>query len=359
MYKNTILAVLVALSFSAIAGDKGNGGYSVVCRNDDGTIASAELLDIYEGRLIHNLNYTNNSLTVAALLSAAQYKVLTEKSFSDKFIREIRSIHSNLVFIPEGNVLESTEDALPSIKKKDCQFEQLANYTDNGEIIVTQEIYDHLDNLNKAALVVHEAVYAIRRKALGESTSVASRKLTAYLMADKLKYNEQVELDRLITGSLQRPEMNKRPCGLTGPISERIENCSYQEKSKYSLVLVTRTPELEEVYKDLATGLVWSDRLPSKMNLTMADKACRSSDLSQKGHIKGSWRLPTVEEYGYASERLLPILPGMYGDDENYWFWTSTTRMNFALVYKGAAGERGYEYIKSNKTGSVRCVLQD
>src|SRR3989344_1070603 len=104
MYKNTILAVLVALSFSAIAGDKGNGGYSVVCRNDDGTIASAELLDIYEGRLIHNLNYTNNSLTVAALLSAAQYKVLTEKSFSDKFIREIRSIHSNLVFIPEGNV---------------------------------------------------------------------------------------------------------------------------------------------------------------------------------------------------------------------------------------------------------------
>lgn len=359
MYKNTILTVLMALSFSAFAGDKGNGGYSVVCRNDDGTIASAELLDIYEGRIIYNLQYTNNSLNPAALLSKAQYKVRTERAFADKFMREIKDINSNLIFIPAGNELELTEDALPSIKKKDCQFEQLANYTNNGEIIVSQEIYDHLDNLNRAALVVHEAVYAIRRKALGENTSDLSRKLTAYIMAEKLKYNEQIELDRMIKGSLQRPELNKRPCGLTGPISERIENCSYQEKSKYSLVLVTRTPDLEEVYKDLATGLIWSDRLASKMNLTMADKACRSSDLSQKGHLKGLWRLPSVEEYSYASERLLPILPGMYGDDENYWFWTSSTRMSFALVYKGAAGERGYEYIKSNKTGSVRCVLQD
>lgn len=359
MYRNTILAALLALSFSAIAGDKGNGGYSVVCRNDDGTIATAELLDIYEGRLIHNLKYANNSLNLAALLSQTQFKVRTERAFSDKFIREIRNINSNLVFIPEGNELELTEDALPSIKKKNCQFEQLANYTENGEIIVSQEIYDQLDTLNKAALVVHEAVYAIRRKALGESTSVSSRKLTAFLMAERLNHSEQVELDHLIQGSLQRPDMNKRPCGLTGQISERIEDCSFQEKSKYSLVLVTRTPELEEVYKDLATGLVWSDRLASRMNLVMADKACRSSDLPEKGHIKGPWRLPTVDEYSYASERLLPILPGMYGDGESYWFWTSTTRMNFALVYKGAAGDRGYEFIKSSKTGSVRCVLQD
>ncbi len=359
MYKKTFLAALMALSFSAIAGDKGNGGYSVVCRNDDGTIASAELLDIYEGRLIHNLNYSKNSLNVAARLSAVQYKTLNNRPFSDKFIREIKNIYSNLVFIPEGNELALTEDAFPSIKKKDCQFEQLANYTNNGEIIVSQEIYHHLDNLNRAALIVHEAVYAIRRKALGENTSTASRKLTAYLMAEKLKYNEEAELNRLIKGSLQRPDVSKRPCGLTGPISERIESCSYQEKSKYSLVLVTRTEDMEEIYKDLATGLIWSSRLDSKMNLIMADKACRSSNLSSKGHIKGSWRLPTVDEYAYASDRILPILPGMYGDDENYWFWTSTTRLNFALVYKGAAGERGYEFIKSNKTGSVRCVLQD
>jgi hypothetical protein len=46
----TMMALAVISSKAAFAGDKGNGGYSIVCRDSANKITSAELLDVFEGR---------------------------------------------------------------------------------------------------------------------------------------------------------------------------------------------------------------------------------------------------------------------------------------------------------------------
>jgi hypothetical protein len=144
------------------------------------------------------------------------------------------------------------------------------------------------------------------------------------------------------------------PCGLGGSIEERIRDCSYQSDSeKEGFVLVTRTKELKEVYKELKTDLLWSDRLPKTMDHFSAEKACNSS-LKEVAGINKSWRLPSKEEYEQAEiSGIRQALPNM-----NYWVWSSSLRnviQDSAWLFDGSSGGDYYVNRKYNK-GSVRCV---
>ena len=355
MKTNLLLASLLALSVSAFAsGEKGNGGYSVVCRDTQGTITSAEILDIYEGRILYKRNYPDNSFSVETLLNVAKYKMKEHVAFSAKLEKEIDLANSNMIFIPEGNELESTDDALPVIKKTGCKNEQLANYTDEGELLVSQEIYDRLDNVNKAALILHEAIYSLRRKSRGDETSQTTRRLTAQILATN---GDQKVIDRLANDSMYQADAKKLPCGLKGTVAERIESCSYQRPPQGAYYLVTRTSDMKEVYADVERKLLWGDRLPSKMSHFIAAKACTDNDMPEMGYMNQfKWRLPNNEDYFMPQDFLSFILPNQKGPDGAYWFWTSTVKAKFAVVFHGVSGEMGYEYLSDRKVGSVRCI---
>lgn len=355
MKKNLLLASLLALSFSALAsGEKGNGGYSVVCRDSEGTILSAEILDIYEGKVLYKRKYPDSSYSVDTLLTVAKHKMKEHTSFAAKLEKEIQLVNSNVIFIPEGNILVPTGDALPVIKRIGCQFEQLANYTDEGELLVSQEIYDHLDNVNKAALILHEAIYSLRRKSRGDETSQNTRRLTAQILATN---GDQTIIDRLAHESMYQPDAKKLPCGLKGSLEERIESCSYQSRPTANFYLVTRTTDMKEVYADRTKKTLWSDRLPSKMSQFMAEKACEDKDMPEMGYLtQYDWRLPDSQDYSSQHEFVSFVLPNQKGSDGAYWFWTTTVKANFGLVFDGVSGEMGYEYLSGKKLGSVRCI---
>jgi hypothetical protein len=124
----------------------------------------------------------------------------------------------------------------------------------------------------------------------------------------------------------------KYPCGLKGTVRERIRDCSYQLTSKKEgFVLVTRTKEFKEVYRDTKNGLLWGDRLPSDTFFDFAKKACKSQ-LAEVGKIaEVVWRLPSIEDY-YQSERngMRKALPNM-----NHFFWSSTYHPVFASESPG------------------------
>lgn len=347
--------ILMALTMTAFAGDKGNGGYSLVCRNENGKINSAELLDIYEGKILHNLDYQNNDLEVDSLILVALNRTAENDSFYGKMARELEHIQKNTIFVPEGHELELTEDAFPIIKKKGCEFEQLANYTVDEKLVISEEIYNKLDNLNKAALYIHEAVFAIRRKALNETSSFNSRKLTAHLISSNL---EDLVLDRMILESLQRHDSFKRPCGLIGTIDQRIEDCSYKQAPRDYIVLVTRTLDQKEVYKDLVTGLLWGDRLPSRIRLSVATRICSNYAIPELGYIKLDWRLPTIGEWERQFPRIQSVLPNMYGDGVDYLFWSSTSFSIYSYIINGSDGDISREF-GQRKTASARCVSME
>ena len=173
--------LLMILSTVAFAGERGgNGGVSVVCRNKKGNIKSAELLDIYEGREIYGKKY--NPEYHFEIEWALRGKLAKYPQFFGQ-IKYQQRLLPKAIFVPLGNDIILTNDAFPLIKKKGCEFEQLANYTDDGELLISQEIYEELDLFNRAALFIHESIYALRRKFAGDLNSQISRKLVANLLA--------------------------------------------------------------------------------------------------------------------------------------------------------------------------------
>ncbi len=343
---------LIMMSSLVYAGDKGNGGYSIVCRDNEGPITSAELLDIYEGRILYKKSFVVDQNSVEDLVNVALERVKGWGEFYSILQKEIHLVEKNMILIPEGNELEPTDDAFPPIKKKGCKFEQLANYTNSGEVLVSQEIFDHLDNVNKAAMFIHEAIYSIRRKILGDTTSQASRKFTAQLMAQNF---DQTQIERMVSDTFYRPN-NNRPCGLEGTLEERLEACSYIRRSVWGMGLVTKKADGSEIWYDRTKRLLWSDRLPEKMDYARAKVACASlsATLSDLGTI--NWRLPTGDEYAQYGESLIHILPNMMKYSEAYWFWTATTKGRMVQTYNGEKAEVGYNIFTGSNGGSVRCV---
>lgn len=352
--KKKLVVLAGVLTFTSVmsfawAGGVGNGGVSVVCRDAQKKIISAEVLDLYEGSVCYGKKY-NNVLDAETKIELAQLKLAKNPHLLARFQDELANVRTIMHFIPKGNSLTPTNDAFPKIIKDGCNFEQLANYTNDGELLISQEIYDELDEVNKAALFVHETIYANFRED-GDEDSQRARKLTAEMLAANA---DQKVIDQMINVSTQPNSQSKKVCGTKGTVEERIRHC---RSTNGGFALVSRTKEMKEVHKDLRTGLLWGDRLASTMNHYNAEKACNAS-LAEVAGISNSatWRLPYKEEYEEAEKNgIRKALPNM-----NYWFWSSTVRRNnsdFAWLFNGNNGVTD-NYFRTNESVSVRCVAR-
>lgn len=142
-------------------------------------------------------------------------------------------------------------------------------------------------------------------------------------------------------------------CGLDGTIEERLQDCSYQaDAEKEGFVLVSRTNKLEEIRKEIATGLLWSEPLPNTVRQYYAGWACRS--LKELSGVTGlKWRLPSIDEYRVAEKNgIRKALQKM-----NYWFWSSSVehpRAAGAWRFNGRNGKT-YNGYRGNYF-LVRCV---
>lgn len=195
--KNSIVLFL-GLTISAghaFAGANGSGGgMGVVCRNTDGSVKSVELLDLWEARVIYGRNTIPSSLPLADQVENALqnfknsiyagdycvngncgpngfYQIIEFET--SRFLMNMPQVHRL-----KGAKLKKTDDAFEEVTPSDCEIEQLVRYkaTFNGaDILVNQDLVNHLDKTNEAALYVHEAIYAVLRKA-GEKSSIRVRR---------------------------------------------------------------------------------------------------------------------------------------------------------------------------------------
>ena len=153
------------------------------------------------------------------------------------------------------------------------------------------------------------------------------------------------------------------PCGIEGPISERIKNCNVQ---KEGFILISRNDKGVENYKDEKSGLLWGDRISNDFNHYGSQKAC-SSDIPEDKMVIGlKWRLPTIKEFEQAATRgMKASLPHM-----NHTFWTSSavktryrkgrrqrTIPSQAYLWDGIEETTDTGDLKD--AASVRCVAQE
>lgn len=161
--------------------EHGNGGGSVVCRAADGSITSVELLDFYEQRQLLNLTRdmgpagTSYKDKIHYVLDRhadlAPYRAKSWGEQADNF-------ESEAVFL-SGVVFDQLHDTGDIFIPSACTFEQVVVQQEptlprDKRFKVNKDLWDRLDDENKAGLVLHEVIY---REAItyGHTDSIATR----------------------------------------------------------------------------------------------------------------------------------------------------------------------------------------
>jgi hypothetical protein len=222
------LLIPLLLPLSALAGNGvSGGGRGVVCRNAQGDITSAELLDLWEARTLEGRSIPHSSQPVDAQVDAALHRL--ENAVYEVYIgldgdrpsparvfygrlhlkaEPFLKNSTNLVRL-RGIALNDTRDSDEPAVPAGCKVEQIVNYQDGAtsRILLNQDIFDQLSPTDQAALIVHEALYAELRT-YGETTSTRTRRAVGYVFAgesfpefDYLIYHKRHVVCRAATGT--------------------------------------------------------------------------------------------------------------------------------------------------------------
>jgi hypothetical protein len=181
-----VLCVSFLFSLASYAGnERGNGGSGVVCRNYDGTIKSAELLDIYEGKALLGLKYSSLQGSIEE-----KYKSIIEdiygKVLSPTEYMIFQHIKESFVMLPDGVELEPINDSRQIIIPRGCKIEQVANFYNMRSIYIVSDIYSKFTDLDKLGLLLHEALYYLDRQG-GVKDSRHTRRSVAHLLSNDFK----------------------------------------------------------------------------------------------------------------------------------------------------------------------------
>lgn len=197
--KKWFLSLMLLSSLPVLAGNGSTGGgMGVVCKNADGSIKSVELLDLWEARVIYNrpaiissasvadqmeeqLQNFKNSVYAAEMcaghgvcdMQGPEAFYLMLKSQTDDFLNlDLARIHR-----VRGATLKKTDDAYEVVTPSNCEIAQLIRFKDTpygGDVLINQDLVDHMDNTNEAALYLHEALYVYLRG--GDKSSLRVRR---------------------------------------------------------------------------------------------------------------------------------------------------------------------------------------
>ncbi len=186
--KKLLLGLGLLVTLSANAKEGGNGGYSYVCRGQDGKIVSARLLDLWEPETFST--FQDNSNSVETQIDMAVKKV---EAFFPAAAQKLRALIASemAIIFKTGRKLPVTNDAIPRYATDPgCNYEQVARHGHNIELEkdvleINKEIYEDpsFSNSDRAALLIHEAIYTSARDR-GEKDSNKVRILVAKLFSD-------------------------------------------------------------------------------------------------------------------------------------------------------------------------------
>lgn len=215
----SLLSAMSCNGFAWAGPGVSGGGQGIVCRNDQGSVVSARLLDLVEAEDYFILPIQDQPADRSYLDIAREYALKLDTSVPVTFptsletvtngseppivtheinpyiihvdpntylFGQVSRIDANKKLIPgEDFVIPPVGDSHPRVlpAAKGCSIEQIAIYTDgDDQVHFVGGIWNKLSNVHKAALLVHEALYRSLRD-LGDSNSDRARETVAYLFS--------------------------------------------------------------------------------------------------------------------------------------------------------------------------------
>ncbi len=192
----TGLLALGMVDNAKAGGVDGGGGKSIVCRNAAGEITSAETLDLYEGRIMFGKNIAETAEPMVVQIETALNQIpANSRGLIEIYVNLVRT---NMKITPPGTKLLPIDDSFEVIVPKDCSAEQAANYYSDKLILISGDIWTSLTETGKAALILHEAIYASNRL-VGATNSRQSRHIVANIFDPSTRW---VDIKRSFTQSV-------------------------------------------------------------------------------------------------------------------------------------------------------------
>lgn len=180
------------LSADLLANERGNGGDAVVCRDSEGRIISAELLDYYEGRTRRNFTYDEDYSSYEEMVNEKQEELkkydpsLVQKlEINTKILIAAAKEHERTLEMRIGEVL-FTHESLVDIPDSEhlnfptgCDVEQvvikLIKAVDEDPLFMIQkDIWDALPAFSTGGLILHEGIFQAFL-AVGHKNSIKAR----------------------------------------------------------------------------------------------------------------------------------------------------------------------------------------
>ncbi len=166
-------------------GGASHGGVAVVCRNSEGKITEAALLDLFEAANLNDRRLIPISvIDYAEVRGAIRAQTKRFPTFIAHLDQTLEDLKPRYRFLGAGVQLEITRDVFPTITKRGCQIEQLANFRKEGDILVDREIYDALSPVDRLGLALHEALYSLERKWVKATDSLRARALVGEFLSE-------------------------------------------------------------------------------------------------------------------------------------------------------------------------------
>lgn len=208
--KHLVIGVML-LSAAAFGKEGGNGGGSFICKSSSGEVLSAVSQDLWESEHVYFREVVESSEDEAIIAHRAIEKL---KPFNNWIYKHAKN-HLGRV-IAKKEVLDlkisATHDDLRNFELFSCEkgsseFAQAAIYQPSGRILISKPIWEKMNSTNKAALLVHEAIYALFRMGYGDTDSVRSRQIVGRLMTNSADLEEVAQF-------LPKPAQNDEQCSV-------------------------------------------------------------------------------------------------------------------------------------------------
>ena len=187
------LALIVAsLNSFAEGGGSSGGGGSFVCKIEDPTsrqeiILSAESQDLWEASLKNRVIISNENEKDLSRNIIKRLNDLGATRFQSEVAQALETVLSIRDIKPVK--LVSLQDSLHWLENAVCpagkaDFAPAAIYK-GKELVYSSLVFNKMDNVSKAALNVHEAVYKILRDEYRDKDSLRTRQIVGYLFSDQ------------------------------------------------------------------------------------------------------------------------------------------------------------------------------
>ncbi len=191
-----VSALFLLLSSTALAFNRvGNGGGAWTCRNISGTeILWIVPIDLYEATSQYKLNLTDYKGSYKNIVRKVSRRLLSLPGNPfpglDLYLDNVDNLRPGPQITYLDTPLKVINDALyfavpdsASCAGGIIRYEQIVNYDNHGFIFVQKGLFENLTERAKAAMVLHEAIYAYRR-AQGDTDSLNSRRIVGLAFSD-------------------------------------------------------------------------------------------------------------------------------------------------------------------------------